>query len=41
MKKQKIGNALFGIGVVGLIIKFSSNWVQNQIIRANTPETLI
>jgi len=41
MKKQRIGNTLFWIGVAGLIIKFISNWVQNQIIRANTHETLI
>jgi len=41
MEKQKVGKVLFWIGVVGLIIKFIANWVQNQIIRANTPETLI
>jgi len=41
MKKQKIGKILFWIGVVAIIIKFIANWVQNEVISANTPETLI
>jgi len=41
MKKQKIGKVLFWIGVALLIIKFIANWVQNGVLRDNTPETII
>jgi len=41
MKKQQIGKVLFWIGVLLLIARFIAQWAQNQIIRANTSETLI
>ncbi len=41
MNKQKIAQVLFWIGIAGVIINFISVWIQNQITRANTPETLI
>lgn len=41
MKRQKIGNVLFWIGVITMIIYFILVWIQNQVTSANTPETLI
>ena len=41
MNKQKSARILFWIGVSGMVVNFIAVWIQNQITRANTPETLI
>ena len=41
MKKQKIANILFWIGVISMIIYFILVWIQNQVTSANTPDSLI
>lgn len=41
MKKQKVGKALFWIGVAGILINFIATWISAQVCRVNTPETLI
>jgi len=41
MKKQKIGNILFWIGLISMIITFILMWIQAQVVRSSTPETLV
>ena len=41
MKRQKIGKALFWIGVVCFLINFFSWWFSNPVWRVTTPETVI
>lgn len=41
MTKQKVGLALFWIGVAGLLINYFSLWFSAPVQRVTTPETLI
>ncbi len=41
MNKQKIGKMLLWIGILGMITNFILMWIQAQVVRANTPETLV
>ena len=41
MNKQKIGQTLFWIGVFTMLINFVIMWVQAQVVRVNTVETLV